>query len=59
MNKNTYIKPMMEVMPIAMVKMIATSGTGTLGISKKEVDTASGQLGNRHRGTWGDLWSEN
>lgn len=58
MNKNTYIKPMMEVMAIAMVEMIATSGTGTLGISKKEVETASGQLGNRHRGSWGNLWDE-
>ena len=38
---------------------IAQEVSSVYGISKKEVDTASGQLGNRHRGTWGDLWSEN
>lgn len=58
MNKNTYIKPVIEVMTVAVVEMIATSDTSTIGISKKEVDTTNGQLGNRHRGSWGNLWDE-
>lgn len=53
--KKTYVSPLTTEVSVATENMIAAS----LNINgDKEVDTNSGQLGNTHRGEWGNLWGK-
>ena len=54
---DTYIKPTIEIIPIAIAEMFASSTY----IYDYEVDTEKNgiQLSNKHRGTWGNLWKDN
>lgn len=54
--KKIYIAPSMEVTNIDSVSMIAAS----LNVYNTGVDTSKEgvQLGNKHRGEWGNIWNE-
>ena len=52
--KRTYIKPETTIIGMEPVVMIASSGS--IGVNPDEEGTE--QLGNRHRGTWGNLWDK-
>ena len=54
MKKKEYMIPTCEVVELEMVSMIATSPTFTPG-EKEEND--EDDMSNRHRGEWGNLWS--
>lgn len=56
MNKKTYIKPTIEVAVLAPEAMLSSSNLSIN--SEQTVDTSQEgtQLGQGHRGSWGDLW---
>ena len=58
MNKKMYIAPEMEVMNVETVEMIAASLV--MHGDEETVDTSAegAQLGNGHRGSWGNLWED-
>ena len=54
--KKTYVSPLTSEVSVMTDAMIATS-LKTFG--DKEVNTKEGgQLGNTHRGEWGNLWAK-
>ena len=53
MEKKEYIKPSVEVIEMDMVSMVAAS----IGVGEGSED-AGGEWSNRHRGEWGNLWSD-
>ena len=54
--KKTYVSPLTTEVSVATENMIAAS----MGMSNKPIDTTTpgGQLGNTHRGEWGNLWGK-
>ena len=55
MEKKEYIAPVVEIAELEVVDMLAAS----LSISvSDEVTEENAVMSNRHRGQWGDRWSE-
>ena len=54
MEKKEYMTPTCEVVEIEIVSMIATSPSFNPDGEEEENDT--GNMSNRHRGQWGNLW---
>ena len=54
MKKKEYMIPTCEVVELEMVSMIATSPEFGVG---DDIEENFGQETNRHRGEWGNLWS--
>ena len=52
--KKNYISPAVTEINIEAETMIAAS----LGFSDKEIDSDFGQLSNKRRGEWGNLWNK-
>ena len=52
--KKTYVSPLTDEVNV----MTEAVMDGSIPYSDNEVDTTVGQLGNTHRGEWGNLWSK-
>ena len=57
--KKTYVSPLTDEVNV-MTEAVMDGSIPVNGDSDKEVDTTQpgGQLGNTHRGEWGNLWSK-
>ena len=53
MEKKEYIKPSVEVIEMDVMSMLAAS----VGVSDETTDEGA-WMSNRHRGEWGNLWSD-
>lgn len=56
MEKKKYITPECEVIEMEFMSMIATSPD--LGIGEDREENDSDDMANKHRGEWGNLWSD-
>ena len=57
--KKTYVSPLTDEVNV-MTEAVMGGSLPVDGDSNNEVDTSQpgGQLGNTHRGEWGNLWSK-
>lgn len=57
--KDKYIKPVLDVCDLYTSQSFMTSSPGSsIGAKDEEADGNGDVLGNKRRGTWGDLWTE-
>ena len=55
--KKTYVSPLTTEVSVATENMIAAS-LNMNGDKQVDTTTQGGQLGNTHRGEWGNLWGK-
>jgi hypothetical protein len=56
MEKKEYIVPECEIIEMEVMTMIATSPNFGLDPDDKEDENDTGNMSNRYRGEWGNLW---